>query len=71
MSELKYVIIDNFWPIIFPTNINHCDIAIGKNITSAGFINERGEVYGFSDTLNLHSKESDQKLINRILIRKI
>lgn len=70
MIELKYVIVDNFWPIIFPTNISHCEIAPNQNITSAGFIDKEGYVYGFSDTLNLSSQESDQKIINRILNRK-
>ena len=70
MCELKYIIVDNFWPIIFPTNISHCDIAPNQNITSAGYIDKDGYVYGFSDTLNLQSKETDQKIIDRILNRK-
>lgn len=66
---LKYVIIDKIFPIIFPTHISHNSIADGYNVTSAGFIDERGNVYGFSDTLNLQSDINDQKIIDKILKR--
>ncbi len=69
MLEMKYIIVDNLFPVIFPIYISHKDIAQNQNITSAGFIDYDGKVYGFSDTLNLHSNEKDQKIIDRVLIR--
>lgn len=65
--EMKYIIIDNLYAIIFPTHLNHSDIANNFNVTSAGFIDSKGNVYGFSDTLNLKSNNKDQKIIDKIL----
>lgn len=65
--EMKYIIIDNIYAIIFPTYLSHSDIASNYNVTSAGFIDNKGNIYGFSDTLNLHSNSKDQKIIDKIL----
>lgn len=65
--ESKYIIIDNLYAIIFPTHLSHLDIASNYNVTSAGFIDKEGKIYGFSDTLNLHSNKKDQQIIDRIL----
>lgn len=64
---LKYVIVDNIKPIIFDTSIQHSDIGGNLNITSAGFI-ENGKCFGFSDSLNISSKETDSKLISKYLL---
>lgn len=69
MMDMKYIIYDNFWPIIFPFIYNHIDMAnhfLGK-VTSAGFIDKNGKVYGYSDSLSISSKESDQRIIDRVI----
>lgn len=65
--EMKYIIIDNLYAIIFPTQLSHLDVVNNYNVTSAGFIDKEGKIYGFSDTLNLHSNSKDQKIIDKIL----
>ena len=64
---MKYIMIDNMFPIIFPLHLNHCDIAQNYNVTSAGFIDSNGKIYGYSDSLNLYPNDKDQKIIDRIL----
>lgn len=68
MMEMKYIIYDNFWPVIFPTIYSHVDMAnhYGK-VTSAGFIDKNGKVYGYSDSLGISPKESDQRIIDRVI----
>lgn len=60
----KYIIIDNFKPIIFDVTLQHKDIAGDFNVTSAGFI-ENNICFGRSDSLNIESKESDLRIIQR------
>ena len=67
MLEMKYIIVDNIYPIIFPTHMNHIDIASNYNVTSAGFIDRVGKIYGYSDSFNLNSKPNDQKIKDIIL----
>lgn len=59
---LKYVIIDNFKPIIFDVTFLHKDIAGNYNVTSAGFINNN-ICFGRSDSLDIDSKETDLRII--------
>ncbi len=74
MIEMKYLIIDNVWPVIFPIIFNHNDVASSMNclnkVTSAGFIDKNGKVYGYSDSLGISSKESDQRIIDRVIGNK-
>lgn len=57
---MKYIIFDRVFPVIFPDNISHKEIASGvhKEATSAGFI-ENGKCFGFSDSLGIGSLNSD------------
>lgn len=59
---LKYIVINGNEMIIFPPTIQHKGIAGDMNVTSAGFI-EGGRCYGQSDSLNISSKESDNRLL--------
>lgn len=61
------------YPIIFPNELNHCDIAdqvlallktqypkINISVVSAGFINlDNCKTHGHSETLNLQSGDTD------------
>ena len=67
---MKYIMIDNMFPIIFPLHLSHYDIAQNYNVTSAGFIDSNGKIYGYSDSLNLYPNDKDQKIIDRILKAK-
>ena len=59
---LKYVVVENMYPIIFDPSLTHKDIASNLNVTSAGFI-ENGKCYGYSDSLNLGISEKDEYII--------
>lgn len=61
------------YPIIFPNELNHCDIAdhvlvllksqfptVNIEVVSAGFINlDTCQTYGHSETLNLETGDTD------------
>lgn len=64
--EMKYIMIDGMFPVIFSPNFTHSDMAKDKNVTSAGFIDDKGNVKGYSDSLGMGPKEKDQKIINLI-----
>lgn len=65
---MKYIIFDNYFPVVFPDNIEHKQIASGvdKEPTSAGFI-ENGICTGFSDSLGISSKPTDTKHVKILL----
>lgn len=71
---MKYVIINEDFPIIFPEHIEHCKFSeIGK-ITSAGFCalekDKLGSwlaVYGESISLKLKPAEDDKIWLNMLL----
>ena len=65
---MKYVIFDNFFPVIFPDAIEHKEVAEGVNRkpTSAGFI-EHGKCTGFSDSLGIGVGEKDAMHIKMML----
>ena len=65
---MKYVIFDNFFPVIFPDIISHKSVAEGVNRkpTSAGFI-ENGKCTGFSDSLGIGVGEKDAMHIKMML----
>lgn len=62
---LKYIVINGSEMIIFPPTLQHKDVAGSMCVTSAGFI-EDGKCYGQSDSLNISSKESDNRLLKLI-----
>lgn len=65
---MKYVIFENFFPVIFPDTIEHKAVAdgINKTPTSAGFI-EHGKCTGFSDSLGIGVGEKDAMHIKMML----
>ena len=65
---MKYIIFDNFFPVIFPDTIEHKEVAdgINKTPTSAGFI-ENGKCTGFSDSLGIGVGEKDAVHIKMML----
>jgi hypothetical protein len=71
-GRFKYVIVPGpvgSWAILIPCCINHCD-AVRQQPISAGFcVIENGTVTvdGFSDTLNLHCRPEDAKIIKLTL----
>ncbi len=75
MSEMKYIMIDDIFPIVFHSSHVHKDVAFGirsQPVTSAGFVILDAEgnyhCYGESISLNIKSKpEMDSKIINRFL----
>jgi hypothetical protein len=71
---MKYIILEQSIPILFPDHVNHSDFKKLGNITSAGFveididdekINVR--VYGESVTLKLKPMSGDNILIKILL----
>lgn len=66
--HMKYIIFDNFFPVIFPDTIEHKAVAdgINKTPTSAGFI-EHGKCTGFSDSLGIGAGEKDTMHIKMML----
>jgi hypothetical protein len=70
---LKYLILSNYRPILFPCEISHRDIAsrfMDYQIVSAGFVKlENGKVvtYGESISLGLKAKETDAKIIETLM----
>ncbi|MFA5355268.1 MAG: hypothetical protein WC302_00820 [Candidatus Paceibacterota bacterium] len=77
--KLKYVMIDNCIPIIFPDLIvhKHFDFLchLYSQITSAGFFhvdkdssgNLKAVVYGFSQSLNLKPATADSDILTKVL----
>ena len=74
MNKMKYIVFDNYDPIVFPDYWDHKETANrfpNKKPTSAGFvyIDSRGiHAIGRSHSLNLDSKsKEDSKILNRLL----
>jgi hypothetical protein len=73
--ELKYIMIDEKYPIIFTTSQTHDQFRNFRNITSAGFCqiwqDKKGikvRAWGKSITLNINSKETDSETIKNQII---
>lgn len=71
-DALKYIIIDEIFPIIFSAALTHKDIATGMKATSAGFcfrnLDGYWQCYGESISLNLKSLgQADADKLNRIM----
>lgn len=69
MREMKYVMIDENFPVIFHNTVVHRDMRYAGRITSAGFCQQDAEgtwfCYGRSESLNMDSHpEQDSKIIN-------
>ena len=68
--KIKYVMFDNWKPIIFGEYFNHSDVRsmrpFGK-ITSAGFVTPNGTPYGRSESLNMEPSEMDQAILERLM----
>lgn len=68
MIKIKYIMINNAFPILFPECISHTSIKVDGRITSAGFVkSDLSECYGKSIGLKLKSDPDDIKLIRMLL----
>jgi len=74
---LKFIMIDDGFPIIFGDYFAHRDVAdrlrqLGET-TSAGFVGQNADgtffAYGESIGLNLKPAESDSKVVDKVLRR--
>jgi len=74
--EVKYVVLDELYPIVFCGALQHKDMADKRRITSAGFCKisidkATGEIetfcYGKSVSLNITPKENDNVLIKLLI----
>lgn len=75
--EMKYVIVDHIFPIIFTDAHNHKQFQYIGKVTSAGFFRivsegtvERVETYGCSQSLNMVPNEHDKNVISNFLFKK-
>lgn len=70
--ELKYIVVNDTQPVIFPRTLVHADVAYsaGGRITSAGFCEHDRMVgwscWGHSESLDISSKASDSDLLDRV-----
>lgn len=67
---MKYVIIDEVFPIIFSDGMNHNDFKYHGKITSAGricFTDNKVFCFGESTSLKLKPAETDELRINTML----
>lgn len=70
-GQLKYIMVDEIFPIIFTEAMTHKHIAGNKNVTSAGFVsisvdsefNKKATAYGKSISLGKESKPEDSEII--------
>ena len=76
MGEKKYIIVldlsrDGEFPVLFPKQLIHRDIAFRYTAVSAGFwfMDKNGKVtvYGNSDSLGLNSRPEDAAIIEKYL----
>ena len=74
MNDIKYVIIDDCFPVVFSAAIPHKDVAIGLcshgPVTSAGFLTDQGDhisAHGESVSLDIKSKPGDSRILTRFL----
>lgn len=75
MSEMKYIMIDEIFPIIFDSSLIHREIAFAvrtQPVTSAGFVqlDADGNYHCYGESISLGIKadpEKDSKIINRFL----
>ena len=76
MIDLKYIIFDDVYVVVFTATIKHVDVArnIGMQPTSAGFCrifseDDKMEIsaWGESVSLDISSKEDDADIIRRCL----
>lgn len=68
MDMIKYVMIDNCFPVIFQGKFEHAQMQNLGKITSAGFISkDQSSCYGFSKSLGIGSNEDDITIINLFL----
>lgn len=74
MSMCKYLVFNETFPVLFFSGWSHESIAILlgplREVTSAGFIDEEGQAYGESVSLNIRSDPEDTILINMLLGKK-
>lgn len=76
MGDLKYIMIDYAFPVIFGSALAHKDVAFGLRdlgpVTSAGFVQNNGDgtfsCYGESISLGIKSDpDKDTAMVNYIM----
>lgn len=73
---MKYVIIDDIFPVVFPGAVSHRAMRGLGTITGAGFVKFHTQdglldvaVFGHSQTLEMHAQPEDAETIKRILFK--
>jgi len=69
---MKYIVISELYPILFPSAMSHDSFYQGWNITSAGFVNITDGVphcFGESTMLKIKSNPELDEMLIRILLR--
>jgi hypothetical protein len=73
--RLKYVMFDEFFPVLFGEYCNHADVTIkGLKPTSSGFVNVTSEgvfCVGNSFSLQLESNTDDTEIVRNLLKGKL
>lgn len=72
--EFKYVIIDDFYPIVFSLANKHSDFGNMGKVTSAGFgqISEnKVSVWGESHSLKIKSNQTDSGILQRLFFESL
>ncbi len=68
MSRMKYIMLEH-GPVIFSEAYVHSEMAQGRRVLSAGFvnINEEGKFYAYGESISLDIKSDprDSDLINK------
>ena len=65
---MKYVVLKNNRVKVFPDNVSHSEKGTRKTVKSEGYFrikNGKVETYSSSHSLNIPSKKSDAKLIEK------
>lgn len=79
MSDIKYIMIDEAFPVIFGSMFSHRDVAMGLRglgqVTSAGFVQNNGDgtfsCYGESISLGIKSTpDKDTMMVNLTIGRR-
>jgi hypothetical protein len=67
--QMKYVMIEDYYPVLFHETLVHRDMRCAGKITSAGFCQQDAEgnwfCYGRSESLNMDISPKDANIINR------
>lgn len=70
-KKLKYIVVDESHPVIFPETLVHADVGRRFNVTSAGFCQRypdgKWRCWGESLSLGIKSDQFDEDLLNETI----